>query len=126
MSAFVLELKNEKIEMFIKKEGIIFYVFLKIYPPNYTLVLEFSFSHLFSHLQAGAAREGERMEGLEEVAREGSQVWAGEVQTWQGSGRVFLSVSPLAGLWLPARAERRESFPQSQALHCSEGLWPWP
>ena len=81
MSAFVLELKNEKIEMFIKKEGIIFYVFLKIYPPNYTLVLEFSFSHLFSHLQAGAAREGERMEGLEEVAREGSQVWAGEVQT---------------------------------------------
>ena len=71
-------------EMFIKKEDIIFYVFSKTYPPNSPLVLGHSFSHLFSHLKAGPAREGVRMEGWEEAEREGSQVWAVEVQTWQG------------------------------------------
>ena len=79
--------------MFINKEDIIFYVFLKIYPQNSPPVLGFSFSHLFWHLKVGAAREEVRMEGLEEAAREGSQFRAGEVQTWQGFGRVFLSVS---------------------------------
>ena len=66
--------------MFINKEDIIFYVFLKIYPQNSPPFLRHSFFHLFSQLQAGAAREEVRMEGLEEAAREGIQVLAGEVQ----------------------------------------------
>ena len=78
--------------MFINKKDFIFFVFLKIYPPGSPLLGNF-FSFLFWHLQAGAAREEVRMEGLEEAAREGSQFRAGEVQTWQGFGRVFLSVS---------------------------------
>ena len=44
------------------------------------------------------------MECFEEGAREGSQVLAGEVQTWQGFGQVFLSVSSEAGLWLRTQA----------------------
>ena len=57
-------------------------------------------------MQAGAVRVEVRMKGLDEAAREGSQVLAGEVQTWQSFGRVLLSVSPSARLWLTALAER--------------------
>ena len=87
--------------MFINKKDFIFFVFLKIYPPGSPLLGNF-FSFLFWHLQAGAAREEVRMEGWEEAAGEGSQVWVGGVQTWQGPDWLFLSVFPLAGLWLTA------------------------
>ena len=52
----------------------------KAYPGSYRN----SYRGILGNLQAGAAREEVRMEGWEEAAGEGSQVWVGGVQTWQG------------------------------------------